>query len=175
MIKHFAIQTIAQTTHTGPSRWRRRGHALARCLHHNMYILAGPTLGNLTALPIKRKLPGPLGRPQVPCQNDLQDSGCKSDQRRGQLLQHEILQDLSAESDKRKKDPNGHQALGETGCLQLICWLRTNGVNTNGAAAEVMMLDRFGTKYTPWHFREYKSRLTGVPKSLCETNTKQIQ
>ena len=41
-------------------------------------------------------------------------------------------------------------------------WLRTNGVNTNGAA-KVMDFDRL------CHFWEDKSRLTGVPKrSLCQ-------
>ena len=50
-----------------------------------------------------------------------------------------------------------------------LLWLRTNGVNTNGAAAEVIFFDRLGAKGTPWHFWEDKSRLTGVPKkSLCQ-------
>ena len=63
-------------------------------------------------------------------------------------------------------------------------WLRTHGVNTNGADKldeiyqinvggkrdfEVMSFDRLGEKDTPWHFWEDKSRLTGVPKkSLCQ-------
>ena len=42
-------------------------------------------------------------------------------------------------------------------------WLRTNGVDTNGAAAKVMNFDRL-EEGTPWHFWEDKSRLTGVPK-----------
>ena len=50
--------------------------------------------------------------------------------------------------------------------------LRTNGVDTNGAAAKVINFDRFGKKVRPWHFWEEKSRLTGVPqKSLCQTKT----
>ena len=48
----------------------------------------------------------------------------------------------------------------------LIIWLRTSGVNTNGAAAKVMTFDRFGEKGTPWHFWEGSSRLTGVPTKL---------
>ena len=54
-------------------------------------------------------------------------------------------------------------------------WLRTNGVNTNGAAAKVMNFDRLhiGEKGTPCHFSEGKNRLTGVPKkSLCQKNMK---
>ena len=44
-------------------------------------------------------------------------------------------------------------------------WLRTNGVNTNGAAAKVITgFWPIEEKATPWHFWEYKSRLTGVPK-----------
>ena len=40
---------------------------------------------------------------------------------------------------------------------------------TNGAAAEVMSVDRLGEKGTPWHFWEDKSRLTGVAKKpLCQ-------
>ena len=39
-------------------------------------------------------------------------------------------------------------------------WLRTNGVNTNGAAAKVMNLPGLGES---WHFG--KIHLTGVPKS----------
>ena len=47
--------------------------------------------------------------------------------------------------------------------------LRTNGVNTNGAAAKVINFDRLGEKGTPWHFWEYKSRLARVPeRSLCQ-------
>ena len=56
-------------------------------------------------------------------------------------------------------------------------WLRTKEVNTNGAAAKVMFLDRLGKKVrkkgTPWHFWEDTSRLTGVPnRSLCQKNLK---
>ena len=48
------------------------------------------------------------------------------------------------------------------------CWLRTNGVNTNGAAANVKMFDRLGKEARPGTFGN--SRLTGVPKKpLCRT------
>ena len=55
-------------------------------------------------------------------------------------------------------------------------WLRTNdsnGVNTNGVVAKVMMFCQIAEKGTPWHFWEDKSRLRGVTqKSLCQTNMK---
>ena len=52
------------------------------------------------------------------------------------------------------------------GCVR--AWLRTTGVNTNGAAARVMNLTDW-EKGTPWHYWEDKNRLTGVPKrSLCQ-------
>ena len=68
-------------------------------------------------------------------------------------------------------------------------WLRTNGVNTIGAAAKLIVFDiyiyiyiyifylifmcvcifififMYGGKGTPWRFREDKSRLTGEPKN----------
>ena len=48
-------------------------------------------------------------------------------------------------------------------------WLRTNGVNTNGAAAKVMNFDRSGKRYALALSGRYKSRLMGVPKrSLCQ-------
>ena len=53
-----------------------------------------------------------------------------------------------------------------------VVWLRTNGVNTHGAAAKVMNFDRLGKRYALalW---EYKRRLTGVPKrSLSKKNMK---
>ena len=37
-------------------------------------------------------------------------------------------------------------------------WLRTNGVNTNGAAARVRSFDRLMKKGMPWHFWGDKSR-----------------
>ena len=43
-------------------------------------------------------------------------------------------------------------------------WLRTNGVDTNGATAKVINFDRLGKKVRPGTFGEDKSRLTGVPK-----------
>ena len=46
--------------------------------------------------------------------------------------------------------------------------LWTTGVDTNGAAANTYFC-QIGEKGTPWHFWEYKSRSTGVPKkSLCQ-------
>ena len=57
----------------------------------------------------------------------------------------------------------------DTGGRESTPWLRTNGVDTNGAAAEVMVFDRLGKKVRPGTFGEYKSRLTGGPKkSLCQ-------
>ena len=35
--------------------------------------------------------------------------------------------------------------------------LRTDGVDTNGAAEKVMNFDRLGTKGTPWHLWEDKT------------------
>ena len=50
--------------------------------------------------------------------------------------------------------------------------LRTNWVDTNGAAAKVMNFDGFGGRKqsTPWHCWEYKNKLMmGVPKMfLCQ-------
>ena len=37
-------------------------------------------------------------------------------------------------------------------------------LDTYGAAAKVMNIDRLGKKYTTWHFWEDKNRLTGIPK-----------
>ena len=45
--------------------------------------------------------------------------------------------------------------------IAITIWLRTNGVNTNGAGAKVINFDILGKK----HVWEDKSRLTGVPKS----------
>ena len=45
-----------------------------------------------------------------------------------------------------------------------MTWLRTNGVNTNGAAGKVTNFDRLREKGTPWHLCEDKSGLMGVPK-----------
>ena len=63
----------------------------------------------------------------------------------------------------------GAEASSQAGGL-IDLWLRTTGVNTNGAAAKVMNFDRLWKKVImPWHFWEDKSRLTGVPKrSLCQ-------
>ena len=46
-----------------------------------------------------------------------------------------------------------------------------NRVNNNGAAAKVMIFDNIGEKDTPWHFREEKRRLTGVPKRSLRRKT----
>ena len=47
--------------------------------------------------------------------------------------------------------------------------MRTNGVNTNGAAAKVIGVLTWGKTGTPWYFWEDKRRSTGVPKrSLCQ-------
>ena len=56
----------------------------------------------------------------------------------------------------------GYSLAAEMACSksQGKTWLRTDGVNTNGAAANVMSFDRLGKK---------ESRLTGLPKrSLCQ-------
>ena len=47
--------------------------------------------------------------------------------------------------------------------------LRTNGVNTHGAAAKVMNFPDW-RKGTPWTLG--KTHFTGVPKSLCQKNMK---
>ena len=53
--------------------------------------------------------------------------------------------------------------------VQDVPRLRTNGVNTNGAAAKVMNVDRLGEKVRPGTFGNIKSRLMAVPKtSLCQ-------
>ena len=51
-------------------------------------------------------------------------------------------------------------------------WLRTNGFNTNGAAAKVIVFDRLRKTGTPWQFWEDKSRLTEYPKSPSVKNMK---
>ena len=64
---------------------------------------------------------------------------------------------------------------GVTMLIVMVSWLRTNGVNPNRAAAKVMIFDRLGEKGTPWHFWEYESRSTGVPKKfICQT-TRNLQ
>ena len=44
-------------------------------------------------------------------------------------------------------------------------WLRTNGVNTNGAAAKVMKFDRLGKKVRPGTFGKTKVGQREYPKS----------
>ena len=44
-------------------------------------------------------------------------------------------------------------------------WLRTNGINTNGAAAEVMNFDRLGKKVRPVTFGKIKAGSREYPKS----------
>ena len=41
-------------------------------------------------------------------------------------------------------------------CLYAACWLRTNRVNTNGAAAKVMSFDGLGKKVRPGTFGNIK-------------------
>ena len=41
--------------------------------------------------------------------------------------------------------------------LSTLLWLRTNGVNTNGAAARVMNFDSLGRKVRPGTFGEIKA------------------
>ena len=51
-------------------------------------------------------------------------------------------------------------------------WLRTNGVNTNGAAAKVMNFGTLGEKVHPGTFGKTQVGLSGVPKkSLCQTKS----
>ena len=45
-----------------------------------------------------------------------------------------------------------------------IAWLRTNGVNTNGAAAKVMIFDRLGKKVHPGTFGKIKVGYREYPK-----------
>ena len=51
-------------------------------------------------------------------------------------------------------------------------WLHTNGVNTHGAAAEVMNFARLWEKVRPGTFGKIKSRLEGVPKSPLSKNVR---
>ena len=56
-------------------------------------------------------------------------------------------------------------------CANLGCG--KNGVNANGAAAEVRNFDTLGKKVRPGIFGEDKSRLTGIPrKPLCPKKMK---
>ena len=50
-------------------------------------------------------------------------------------------------------------------------WLPTSGVNTNGAAAKVMIFDGLGKKVRPGTWED-KSRLAGVPKKSLSKNKK---
>ena len=55
-----------------------------------------------------------------------------------------------------------------------VVLLRTNGVDSIGAAAKVMNFDRL-RKGTPWHFWDDKSRLTGVPKKSLNQKKRKLQ
>ena len=41
--------------------------------------------------------------------------------------------------------------------VHVVIWLRTNGVNTNGAAAKVINFDRLGKKVRPGTFGNIKA------------------
>ena len=58
--------------------------------------------------------------------------------------------------------------------LGAVLGLRTSGVSTNGAAAEVRNFDGLGEKGTPWHFWEETSRLTGVPQKVPLSKNKKF-
>ena len=53
-----------------------------------------------------------------------------------------------------------------TGRAFSISWLRTNGVNTNGATAKVMHFDRLGETCTPWHFWEDNMSVNGSTRKV---------
>ena len=54
----------------------------------------------------------------------------------------------------------------------VIVWLRTNGVNTTGAAAKVMSFDRLGKKVRLDTFGKINvGRLRGVPKKCLFKKT----
>ena len=46
----------------------------------------------------------------------------------------------------------------------MVVWLRTNGVNTNGAAAKAINFDRLGKKLTPGTFGKIKVGSREYPK-----------
>ena len=48
----------------------------------------------------------------------------------------------------------------------ITVWLPTNGVSTNGAAAEVMDFDRLGKKVRPGTFGRINKGLIGVPQKV---------
>ena len=56
-----------------------------------------------------------------------------------------------------------HSALS-SGALR-FGWLRTNGINTNGAAAKVKMFDRLGEKVRPGTFGKIKVGSREYPES----------
>ena len=72
--------------------------------------------------------------------------------------------------------PKASAAFASAAAAAFMPRLRTNGVNTNGAAAKVMNFDRLGKKViTPWYFWEDTNKLTGVPntKFAVKKNNKQ--
>ena len=54
-------------------------------------------------------------------------------------------------------------------------WLRTNGVNTNGVAAEVMIFDRWGKKVRPGTFANIQVGQREYPKSPSVKTNKKMQ
>ena len=56
--------------------------------------------------------------------------------------------------------------------LQATPRLRDKRISTSGVTPKVMFCLQLGEKGTPWHFWEYKSRLTGVPKKSLSKNMK---
>ena len=57
--------------------------------------------------------------------------------------------------------------------MHVWSWLRTSGVNTNGAA-KVRDFDRLGEKVRPGTFVETKNRLTGVPPKVPLSNSMKL-
>ena len=54
----------------------------------------------------------------------------------------------------------------------IASWLRTNGVNTNGAAAKVINLDRLAKRVRPGTFGKIKVGQREYPKSPSVKNIK---
>ena len=54
-------------------------------------------------------------------------------------------------------------------------WLRTDGVNTNGAAAKVIMFDRLGKKVRPGTFEHTKVGYNGSTQKVPLSKTHNLQ
>ena len=84
-----------------------------------------------------------LGGPQAPCEKDLQDLGCKSDQTTGQLL----CFGSAKKWQKGKRIPVAHPALG----FRVRCWHpqrnRSLGRNLRDAEASANKSRRTGTSW----------------------------